>query len=403
MSIKDSKVTRRAFVTSAALGAAAMTAGLAGCASGGSSSSDDAAADDAAADEAAAPAADAGSFGDPIGFPTPVKEREKAVWKVDFYNDADDGNLRDNPLGLWGGHGTHYRTTEDEWVEEHFEEMGYDELGLNKDVSREGMDTLKAMGGMDFTAKMFDWILGQAKEIWGYDPEKLTVFDLRGESHGLVNGDVFMYWCSNNCVNESMTTAEVLKIEKEGLDELRAAAEKDGFVEIYKTDDNWSAWTDEEMDKYENPEILSEEELVTSKGANYVRFATTNHFRPDDGVVDEFIDYVKGMDEDGCIYMHCYAGEGRTTCFMVMYDMLKCYKVASCDDICARQGLIGPVDVRTEAWTTKKSHYKMKASVERRIFLQLFYKYLQETDAATPWTDWARDNLVSLMYYPPAK
>ena len=109
---------------------------------------------------------------------------------------------------------------------------------------------------------------------------------------------------------------------------------------------------------------------------------------------------MKDLPEDEWLYMHCYAGEGRTTAFMVMTDIYKNYDVASFDDIAARQGLIGPVDVRTEPLTTGKAHYKKKASVERRVFLQNFYEFAQETNfEGESWTEWARDHNISLEYY----
>ena len=86
---------------------------------------------------------------------------------------------------------------------------------------------------------------------------------------------------------------------------------------------------------------------------------------------------------------------------MVMTDIYKNYKVASFDDIAARQGLIGPVDVRTEVATTGKKHYKMKASIERRIFLQQFYNYAKDTDfKGKTWTEWCRELDLTLQYFP---
>lgn len=124
--------------------------------------------------------------------------------------------------------------------------------------------------------------------------------------------------------------------------------------------------------------------------------------RPDDHEVDLFVEFMAGVADDEWLFMHCYAGEGRTTNFMVMCDIYKNYGVASFDDIAARQGLIGPVDVRTEVVTTGKAHYKKKASVERRIFLQQFYMFAKETNFAGPtWTEWMRDRGLTLEYYPP--
>lgn len=323
------------------------------------------------------------SYSEPLGFPTPIEEAAEAVWKVDYVNDDLPADyLHDN-----------WRMSIDSFPADKIAVL--EELGLNTDVSNAGMDTLQAIGGADFTAKQFDWILATAEDKAGVTPDKLTVLDLRGETHGLIDGNVFMYWVPNNCVNESIPTEEVIGIEAD----LLAGLKELDTVAMYQTVE-WNAAFDLPMLTYEKPEIMTEEELVTSKGATYVRFADTNHFRPDDHEVDLFVDFMKDLPADEWLFMHCYAGEGRTTCFMVMTDIFKNYKVASFDDIAARQGLIGPVDVRTEVVTTGKSHYKKKASVERRIFLQQFYQYATDTDfTGQTWTEWARDRGLTLEYY----
>lgn len=309
---------------------------------------------------------------------------DKPVWKVDFRNTKlPEDFVHEN-----------WRMSIDEFNPEKVARLK--DLGQKTEVSRAGMDTLKTIGGADFTANQFDWILDTAKAKAGVTPDKLTVLDLRGETHGLIDGDVFMYWIPNNFVNEDIPTEEVIKIEAGLLDDLR----KQDKVNMYQTE-NWGAAFNKPMLTYEKPVIMSEEDLVKSKGAKYVRFADTNHFRPDDHEVDLFVEFMKNLPEDEWLFMHCYAGEGRTTNFMVMTDIFKNYDKASFDDIAARQGLIGPVDVRTEVATTGKTHYKKKASQERRIFLQQFYNYAKDTNfKGKSWTEWAKDRDLTLNYFP---
>lgn len=319
------------------------------------------------------------AFAAPVFAATP-----EPVWKVDYVNDDLPENfVHDN-----------WRMSIDPFPEAKIEKLK--ELGYKTDVSRAGMDTLRTTGGADFTAKQFDWILKTLNEKAGVTPDKLTVLDLRGETHGLIDGNVFMYWIPNNHVNESIPTEEVVKIEAGLLDELK----KLDVVKMYQTK-NWGADKDSPMVEFKKPEIITEEELVKSKGVKYVRFADTNHFRPDDHEVDLFVEFMSKVPADEWLFMHCYAGEGRTTNFMVMTDIFKNYKVASFDDIAARQGLIGPVDVRAELAVTGKKHYQMKASVERRIFLQQFYNYAHDTNfVGQTWSEWVRERGISLQYFP---
>lgn len=306
------------------------------------------------------------------------------VWKVDFLNEDLPADFKY----------PNWRMSIDPFPTEKLDKLK--ELGYKTEVSRAGMDTLRTSGGADFTAKQFDWVLATLKEKVGVTPDKLTVLDLRGETHGLIDGNVFMYWIPNNYVNEGIPTEKVLEIETKLLDDLK----KQDHIEMYQTK-NWGADYDSPMLEYKKPVIMSEGEFVRSKGAKYVRFADTNHFRPDDHEVDLFVAFMAGLPDDEWLFMHCYAGEGRTTNFMVMTDIYKNYKVASFDDIAARQGLIGPVDVRAELALTGKKHYRMKASVERRIFLQQFYNYAKDTDfKEKTWTEWCKERDLTLQYYP---
>ena len=375
--MENSNISRRKFLGVAGTAVVLSALALAGCSpsTDGAEEEESTVAQDSSVSE----------WSDPIKPPTPVAERPDAVWKVDYVNEELPATfIHDN-----------WRMSIDPFPEEKIAIL--EELGLNTNVSSAGMDTLHTIGGADFTANQFDWILAKAMEKAGVTPDKLTVMDCRGETHGLINGDVFMLWIQNNYVNESMPTEEVVDIEAKELAELKS---KD-TIEMYQTLD-WGADVDSPMLSYDKPEIMTEEELVTSKGCGYVRFADTNHFRPDDHEVDLFVDFMSTVAEDQWLFMHCYAGEGRTTNFMVMTDIYKNYQVASFDDIAARQGLIGPVDVRTEVVTTGKSHYKMKASIERRIFLQQFYLFATETNFhGKTWTEWARDRGISLNYYCP--
>lgn len=375
--MERTSMSRRKFLGIAGAAGTLSAFALVGC--GGSSNTNESA--------AVAPATDgsAGSYGEGLKLPTPIPEAADAVWKVDYVNDElSDDFVHDN-----------WRMSIDE-----FEDVDkitiLKDLGLSTNVSRSGMETLQTMGGADFTANQFDWILAQAKERAGVSADKIIVMDLRGESHGLIDGNVFMRWIPNNCVNESIPTEEVIEIEAKLLSDLKAM----DIVEMYETNDKWEANFEKPMMSFEKPEIITEEDLVTSKGCKYVRFADTNHFRPDDHEVDLLVDFMPTVADDEWLFMHCYAGEGRTTCFMVLVDIIKNYKVANFDDIAARQGLIGPVDVRTEVITTKKSHYKKKASIERRVFLQMFYNYCAATDFSISWTEWARDLGYALDYYP---
>jgi Inositol hexakisphosphate len=84
-----------------------------------------------------------------------------------------------------------------------------------------------------------------------------------------------------------------------------------------------------------------ERDLVSSADASYVRVAVTDHTRPVDEAVDRFIVAVRALPQNAWAHFHCEAGLGRTTTFIVLYDMLRNASRVSLEDIVQRQKLLG--------------------------------------------------------------
>ena len=78
---------------------------------------------------------------------------------------------------------------------------------------------------------------------------------------------------------------------------------------------------------------------------------------------------VKLQPKNTWLHFHCKQGIGRTTTFMIMYDMMKNSKEVTADDIIKRQLLLANFD---------ESHIKSFYNNERINFLQNFYKYCKE-------------------------
>ncbi len=244
--------------------------------------------------------------------------------------------------------------------------------------SRVGLDTLRESGSSIFSEKEFEEVLKRLPQ------GKVIVVDLRQESHGYLNGTAVSWFGENNWGNDGMSLEQVKPVERSLLDKALAASP----VAVRHFNDAKDRPEDEF--RLEVQSARTEEEMVRQHGADYFRLAVPDHFRPDDADVDRFIQFSKTLPKDAWLHFHCFAGQGRTTIFMVMYDILKNAKNLSYDEIVYRQALIGVVDLRDIP--DSKKNWKKKAYVERAQFTKHFYDYVRQSPAGLPqsWSEWAK-------------
>lgn len=246
--------------------------------------------------------------------------------------------------------------------------------------SRKGMSTSNSSASSCFSEKEFEQVLKAVPTT----PNKFYDIDLRGESHGYLNGNAVSWFGDHNWGNDGRTQAIVEHVEK---DQLKNAKKKSP-VEVYRFDDNKNTvMTPFQLDVNK---VQTEQQMVESKGAHYFRLALSDHFRPGDKEVDQFISFYKTLPKDAWLHYHCFAGMGRTTIFMVMHDIMKNAKDVSFDDIIKRQALIGIVDLSSMG--TKKN-WELKGYWERYQFTRNFYDYVKAHPTFDmKWSVWAKDH-----------
>jgi len=197
----------------------------------------------------------------------------------------------------------------------------------------------------------------------------LYIFDLRQESHGLIN-DIPVSWVADrDWANADLNHDEAIRRERRQLGDLRVGEKVNG-VEIKS--------------------IETEESMVRSAGYQYVRLTVTDHVRPTDSEVDRFIEAVRNLPDQAWIHFHCHAGKGRTTTFMVLYDMLVNAKYTSFDDIVKRNTeLSNDYDVLAVG---DEKDWKHPYQVERAQFVRAFYEYAKEHPRGENklWSEWVR-------------
>lgn len=242
----------------------------------------------------------------------------------------------------------------------------------------DGLATLRVSGSAEFTADSLKRLLAKL-------PGPVTIFDLRQEDHGFVNGEAISWFATNNWANVGKTHDAVLADEAAHLAALKPGASVSlADDRSIKGGPGLTAPETVTADQVE-----TEEQLVTAAGASYVRITVSDHSRPSDAEVDRFIAAVRALPPDGWAHFHCRAGKGRTTTFMAMYDMLRNAGQVPLAGIVNRQSqLIGDYDVlKPTDDATKAAQF-----ADRIAFVRAFYDYARANPGGRPqlWTEWLK-------------
>ena len=259
-----------------------------------------------------------------------------------------------------------------------FSVLGYDETSdiytildnenLNPLPDRFRKDaSLNISGSAQFTAAQVENIINNI------DSKKLYIVDLRQESHGLLNENIaFMFWNPNVDLNDGLSSSEVLRVESKEISKIPI----NSVMHIYN----------KKLDLLKTVKVqsvLSEKNLVTSKNINYIRFAVKDNYIPSDDIVDDFVEFVKSEGNSSHLHFHCDAGEGRTTTFMAMYQMMNNKDNLSLDDILQYQINLGGI-------------YLLDIPI-RKDFLNTFYNYTKaniDSNFEVPYSKWVERKVI---------
>ncbi len=250
-------------------------------------------------------------------------------------------------------------------------------------IGSEGFADLRIAGSAQFSAASLPKILETLHT------KQLTIIDLRQEAHGFLNNDAISWYGPANAENKNKTNEQIKKTEKKLLTQLAKQNQVKVYSIIKKT--NNERIEEAESTLVSIHRIYSEAKLAKKHKLSYFRIYAQDFHPPAPEQVDKFIQIVKKLPMSEWIYFHCRAGVGRTTTFMVMYDMMQNAKKVSFEDILARQKVLGGKDLVT---MPDKNDYKYPYSVKRLEFIRQFYQYAHANNDnfATSWTAYLERN-----------
>ena len=290
-----------------------------------------------------------------------VYVRAKCAWRLE--------ELRDKRF-------VNFRTSDDALIQGRIPAAGID---------LSGMDTLHISGSAQPSLLSLP-VMYQTLKEHAPSGARIYLIDLRQETHAYVNGyGISRYAVTANDANAGLSAGEVRKKEAA---ELAALAGKKRRLRVFGSSDQ-AVMSDVAVTA---KQIITEREAAQAVGFSCRRFTCTDKVWPNEEAIDQFVAFCRTLPENAWLHFHCKAGQGRTTTFMVMYDMMNNPDVAF-SDIIARQYAQGGIDLTyvPETGTVFNiNRHKLRAKN-----IRLFYRYVQEQapkDYEQTWSVWYQKN-----------
>lgn len=268
---------------------------------------------------------------------------------------------------------------------------------------REGLNTLQMSGSAQPTLAQYKE-LAQVLKTKASGP--IYIVDLRQETHLYVNDTPVSLYGNRDWANVSESRTSIIQNERNLTKTLPGTTIE--TAEIAKPEH--SSESDKVPVKRENIEVTkvqTEEQVARELGLHYMRITATDHIWPDADSIDQFIAFYKKLPPNAWLHFHCEAGQGRTTTFMAIYDILNNPQIPL-KDILDRQYMLGGISLASDdqllppygegsnntsnnASFQDGDSWKTPYAVERAIMIQKFYRYVQQnksTNFSTSWSEW---------------
>lgn len=261
-----------------------------------------------------------------------------------------------------------FRTTKDSHGFEH-----------GASVSWAGWGRLNASAASQFSE------LGLVTSL-GHMPPLVYILDLREESHGFANGVPVSWYGLRNQANVGKSAEQIAEQEQALVSEMEARR----TIGINKIVRKTSGRIEETLVReIEVERAETEGELVERMGLKYLRLPVTDHQHPGGATVDGFVEFMENLSGDAWVHFHCRSGKGRSSTFMVLYDIFHNAGAVGLEDIICRNAMVGSKDV-SKISDLRAKLWKNEMARKRHEFVATFYSYMADPGGygQISWTDW---------------
>jgi|GEM_PF-3072522 len=136
-------------------------------------------------------------------------------------------------------------------------------------------------------------------------------------------------------------------------------------------------------------QLTTEIDFLKPFNIAYYCCGSTRHHVHGDALIQEFITFLDHLPRKAWLHFHCATGRGRSTTFMVLYDIYRNHARVSLDDIILRQHMLGGENILDVALRPKGTWTKTDL-LKRKELAQDFYNYMNDPDGYghQSWTNW---------------
>lgn len=166
--------------------------------------------------------------------------------------------------------------------------------------------------------------------------EKLLVVDLRQESHGFIvqgighMGQAVSWYADNDWSNVDLDLRDLHITEGNQINMLYRRGQARVFTVTTDLGDDRGqgrvtpiGYTDHTVtDAYDEVLAMGKLANMLNRRIEYRRVPVTDHCAPSERALEYLVDLHRAFGRDWWVHFHCHGGDGRTTTFLALWDML---------------------------------------------------------------------------------